>query len=221
MSKKKTYKAVKSSPFHERKVRAGTYGELSKIQEELDEAIDAEEQGIDLLVLIELSDIIGAVAGVAEEKYGFTLEGLIKFSERVRDVKHQEALKAENEANEKKAERAQFLTKMNFAIRQKYRENREEGRKAAKKAKEIYGLTVDLTDLESEMTREKAEKRRKARFVPPEDGDEEYWDDVPEPDGLEGQLVNESTGESKPLVENEPISEEEEYKEVAEENADA
>lgn len=59
----------KDSPFHVSKIRQGTYGELSKIQEELDEAIDADEQGIDLMVLIELSDIIGAVAGVAEERY--------------------------------------------------------------------------------------------------------------------------------------------------------
>lgn len=80
----------KDSPFHVGKIRVGTYGELSKIQEELDEAVDAQEQGIDLMVLIELSDIIGAVAGVAEQQYGFTLDQLIAFSEKVREIRSSE-----------------------------------------------------------------------------------------------------------------------------------
>jgi hypothetical protein len=64
-------------------IKAGVYGEMSKIQEELDEAIDAESQGQTLLLMIELSDIIGAVAGVAE-KHGTSLEALVQFSELVR-----------------------------------------------------------------------------------------------------------------------------------------
>lgn len=46
----------KQSPFHNRQIIKGEYGKLSKIEEELDEARDAAEQGIDLMVLIELSD---------------------------------------------------------------------------------------------------------------------------------------------------------------------
>lgn len=69
----------KLSPFHTQPIKKGQYGELSKIQEELDEAFDAEKQGIDLMLLIELSDIIGAVEGVAK-KYNFTLDQLIQFS---------------------------------------------------------------------------------------------------------------------------------------------
>jgi len=70
----------KQSYFHKTKINKGIYGELSKIREELEEAYDAENQGQDLMLLIELSDIIGAVAGVAK-KYGFSLEQLVKFSE--------------------------------------------------------------------------------------------------------------------------------------------
>lgn len=66
--------------FHKREIQKGTYGELSKIQEELEEAFDAEEQGQDLMLLIELSDMIGAIEGVAK-KYGFDLERLQKFAE--------------------------------------------------------------------------------------------------------------------------------------------
>jgi len=65
--------------FHKAKIQKGIYGELSKIKEELDEAYDAESQGQDLMLLIELSDIIGAVEGVSK-KYGFTLEKLMKFA---------------------------------------------------------------------------------------------------------------------------------------------
>lgn len=82
---------TKKSPYHNVRVTNGTYGELSKIQEELDEAVDAEIRGLDLLVLIELADVIGAVAGVAEEQYGFDLDQLIAFSEMVREVKSKEA----------------------------------------------------------------------------------------------------------------------------------
>lgn len=65
--------------FHQKEIKKGIYGELSKIQEELDEAYDAEAQGQDLMLLIELSDMIGAIEGVAK-KYGFTIEQLQRFA---------------------------------------------------------------------------------------------------------------------------------------------
>ena len=66
-------------PFHKKNITKGIYGELSKIQEELDEAFEAQEQNQELMLLIELSDIIGAVEGVSK-KYGFTIEQLLQFS---------------------------------------------------------------------------------------------------------------------------------------------
>ena len=67
--------------FHRRSIPRGKYGELSKVLEEVEEAIDAEEQGHRLMLLIELSDIIGAVEGVLKKKeYNHTIEDLIKFA---------------------------------------------------------------------------------------------------------------------------------------------
>lgn len=65
--------------FHKREIEKGSYGQLSKIKEELEEAFDAEEQGQVLMLLIELSDIIGAVEGVSK-KYGFSIENLLDFA---------------------------------------------------------------------------------------------------------------------------------------------
>lgn len=86
----------KKSYFHVHPIRSGVYGELSKVQEELDEAVDAETRGQEILLLIELSDIIGAVAGVAE-RHGHTLESLIQFSELRRSVFRQESEDAKKE----------------------------------------------------------------------------------------------------------------------------
>lgn len=62
--------------LHVRPIPRGTYGELSKVREELEEAEDAQEQGLDLMLFMELADIIGAVEGVAA-KYGITLDQLL------------------------------------------------------------------------------------------------------------------------------------------------
>lgn len=64
--------------YHEADIERGEYGELSKIQEELDEAIDAQNQGIELMVLVELSDIIGAIDGYLNKHYkgAFMIEDL-------------------------------------------------------------------------------------------------------------------------------------------------
>lgn len=65
--------------FHKNEISKGIYGELSKIQEELDEAYDALAQNQELMLLIELADIIGAVEGVSK-KYGFSIEQLLAFA---------------------------------------------------------------------------------------------------------------------------------------------
>lgn len=65
--------------FHIRPITKGTYGELSKVREELEEAEDAEAQGQKLILLTELADIVGAVEGVAIA-HGFTLDDLLKYA---------------------------------------------------------------------------------------------------------------------------------------------
>ena len=47
--------------YHLKTIVKGTLGELSKIQEELDELKDAEEQGCKIMQLVELSDLYGAI----------------------------------------------------------------------------------------------------------------------------------------------------------------
>lgn len=67
--------------FHKKTIKRGKYGDLSKILEEVEEAIDAEEQGQRFMMLIELSDIIGAVEGVLlKQKFNITVEELAKFA---------------------------------------------------------------------------------------------------------------------------------------------
>jgi hypothetical protein len=65
--------------FHRRNIPKGEYGKRSKVREELEEAEDAEEQGINLLLLFELSDMIGAIGGVAES-LGWDLDDLVAFA---------------------------------------------------------------------------------------------------------------------------------------------
>jgi hypothetical protein len=71
--------------FHNRAIPKGVYGELSKIREELEEAEDAEAQGIDLMVLLELADILGAVEGVAK-RYGMTLDQLRAYASKRSEI---------------------------------------------------------------------------------------------------------------------------------------
>ena len=67
--------------FHKREIHKGKYGEISKILEEVEEAIDSEEQGLRLMTLIELSDILGAVDGVLKKQFpNFTAEELLAFA---------------------------------------------------------------------------------------------------------------------------------------------
>jgi hypothetical protein len=63
--------------YHLKPIKKGVLGELSKIREELEEAEDSVEQGVQIMLLVELSDMIGAIKAVAE-KNGSTLDDLIK-----------------------------------------------------------------------------------------------------------------------------------------------
>lgn len=89
------------SKFHKKDIKKGVYGELSKIEEELQEAYDAQEQGQDLMLLIELADMVGAIEGVAKTKFGFSLEQLQKFAKLRSEV----AIEEETEVKRKEVER--------------------------------------------------------------------------------------------------------------------
>jgi hypothetical protein len=65
--------------YHLSEIQRGTFGQLSKVLEEYHEALDAEAQGVDLMVLQELSDLVGA-AGAVAERYGSSLDALVKMA---------------------------------------------------------------------------------------------------------------------------------------------
>ena len=52
--------------YHIDEIKKGKFGEISKVQEEVSEYIDAEKQGIKIMAMLELADIYGALEAVAE-----------------------------------------------------------------------------------------------------------------------------------------------------------
>jgi phosphoribosyl-ATP pyrophosphohydrolase len=53
-----------AGPFHKTAIPRGVFGEMSKVYEEACEAVDADKQGQQLMLLVECADILGALAGV-------------------------------------------------------------------------------------------------------------------------------------------------------------
>ncbi len=66
--------------YHLSKIERGTYGELSKVQEELNEALDAMDQGCKIMLQVELADIYGALEAVAVMN-GLDMEDLKSMSD--------------------------------------------------------------------------------------------------------------------------------------------
>lgn len=64
--------------YHIAEIERGQYGEPSKIREEFEEFLDAREQGVAIMELVELSDMLGAVKGYLEKYHkGTTLQDLL------------------------------------------------------------------------------------------------------------------------------------------------
>lgn len=60
-------------------IHCGELGETSKIQEELDELVDALAQNCRIMALLEISDLLGAIELHIEKYYpGFTLEDVVQ-----------------------------------------------------------------------------------------------------------------------------------------------
>lgn len=71
--------------YHKATIVRGVFGDDSKIFEEVDEFADALDQGVTLMALVELSDLIGAIRGyLAKHHPSITLDDLIAMS----DVTH-------------------------------------------------------------------------------------------------------------------------------------
>jgi len=63
--------------YHKNQIKKGCLGEVSKITEEYEEFIDADEQAISVMKLIELSDLIGAIEAHSVKYYNISLVDLI------------------------------------------------------------------------------------------------------------------------------------------------
>lgn len=59
----------KQPGYHITEIPKGDYGEISKIKEEVLELEDAAIQGVHLMVLMELSDLYGAMEGYLKKHY--------------------------------------------------------------------------------------------------------------------------------------------------------
>ncbi|KVP96734.1 hypothetical protein WJ97_12705 [Burkholderia ubonensis] len=67
--------------YHLVAIPRGELGELSKIQEELDELRDAMAQGSRVMAAVELSDMVGAIQAFMDRHLpGMTIEDLLTFS---------------------------------------------------------------------------------------------------------------------------------------------
>lgn len=68
--------------YHIKEIERGEFGEPSKIKEEVEEFLDACDQGVSIMALVELSDLLGAVRGFLEKHHPtVSLEDLIKMSD--------------------------------------------------------------------------------------------------------------------------------------------
>jgi phosphoribosyl-ATP pyrophosphohydrolase len=71
--------------YHKIQIPKGEVGEISKIKEELLELVDAEEQDDKIMVICELSDLIGAIEEYAK-KFNVTIDDLKKFSDKTKSA---------------------------------------------------------------------------------------------------------------------------------------
>lgn len=66
--------------YHKRKISKGEIGEYSKVKEEFEELTDAFEQNNSVLIICELTDLIGAIEEYAK-KFNLSLGDLKRFSD--------------------------------------------------------------------------------------------------------------------------------------------
>lgn len=71
--------------YHIKDIVRGKFGEISKIEEELAELKDADEQGVKIMILCELSDMLGAMREYLVQHFpGITLKDLEDMSDVTR-----------------------------------------------------------------------------------------------------------------------------------------
>lgn len=66
--------------YHKNKIEKGILGEFSKIKEEFDELTDAQAQNNKVLIICELTDLVGAIEEYAKN-FNLSIEDLKSFSD--------------------------------------------------------------------------------------------------------------------------------------------
>jgi phosphoribosyl-ATP pyrophosphohydrolase len=67
--------------YHIRTIKKGELGAFSKVEEEIEELLDANEQKVHGLIICEMADLIGAIEAYVEKRYNLTLDDLIKMKD--------------------------------------------------------------------------------------------------------------------------------------------
>jgi len=68
--------------YHLKSIKKGSIGELSKIREEIEELEDANQQGVKIMELVELSDLYGSIELYLKKHFpNITMEDLKKMSD--------------------------------------------------------------------------------------------------------------------------------------------
>ena len=71
--------------YHTKEIKKGVNGEFSKIVEEFYELIDAKDQGIEIMVLCEMCDVLGAMELYLENYHpNITLSDLAHMKDKTR-----------------------------------------------------------------------------------------------------------------------------------------
>ena len=65
--------------YHKSKIKKGTLGKISKVQEEIEEYKDAIKQKCEIMAIVELADIYGALEAVAKS-HNLSMKDLKKMS---------------------------------------------------------------------------------------------------------------------------------------------
>ena len=67
--------------YHAKKIERGTIGEFSKIREEFLEAEDAFDQDNKIMLLVELSDLLGAIEEYCLSTHNISIDSIIKMKD--------------------------------------------------------------------------------------------------------------------------------------------
>lgn len=72
--------------YHKNEIERGKFGKFSKIKEEFLEAEDAHQQDNKVMLLVELSDLIGAIEQYCTINYNISLNDLITMKDATKNA---------------------------------------------------------------------------------------------------------------------------------------